>query len=350
VEPLDVEKLVSELEIAVDRLRSLYEQYFMGIEKLEPTVPRKDVERKIQVLRKEQIRNTAQRFRFQMLLQRYNTYQTHWLRICREIENGTFKRHVLRAKQRFGDAASGRRSSLPPPPPAGRAAASAGRTAADIAAELAELDQEFAPGSRKDGATWLDDFDSDLQRGGPAPPAQPAPPRAPPPMTRSAMSTVPAALGASLPPPAIERPVAPAARTPIATPQGAAPPGSLAPAAPRAPGLVPRPAAPPAPRPAAPAPAPRPAAPPAPLRQAPPAAPAARRDPNDLPEERVREIYARYVEAKRRQNESTAAITFDAVAKSLRDSSAKLREKHGKSVDFEVAVKDGKAILKPILK
>jgi hypothetical protein len=64
----------------------------------------------------------------------------------------------------------------------------------------------------------------------------------------------------------------------------------------------------------------------------------------------VREIYARYVEAKRRQNESTAAITYDAVAKSLRDSSAKLREKHGKSVDFEVAVKDGKAILKPILK
>ena len=35
----DIEKLVGELEIAVDRLRSLYEQYFMGIEKLEPTVP-----------------------------------------------------------------------------------------------------------------------------------------------------------------------------------------------------------------------------------------------------------------------------------------------------------------------
>jgi hypothetical protein len=55
-------------------------------------VPRKDVERRIYSLRKEQIRNTALRFRFQMILQRYNTYQTHWQRICREIENGTYKR------------------------------------------------------------------------------------------------------------------------------------------------------------------------------------------------------------------------------------------------------------------
>ena len=66
MEQTEIEKLVGELEIAVDRLRSLYEQYFMGIEKLEPAVPRKDVDRRIHVLRKEQIRNTALRFRFQM--------------------------------------------------------------------------------------------------------------------------------------------------------------------------------------------------------------------------------------------------------------------------------------------
>ena len=71
--------------------------------------------------------------------------------------------------------------------------------------------------------------------------------------------------------------------------------------------------------------------------------------PGDLSDARVRALYAQYVEAKRRQNESTAAITYDAVAKSLRDSSAKLRQKHGKPVDFEVTVKDGKAIPKPVL-
>jgi hypothetical protein len=49
--------------------------------------------------------------------------------------------------------------------------------------------------------------------------------------------------------------------------------------------------------------------------------------------------------------ESTAAITYDGLAKSLRDSSEKLKEKHrGKSVDFEVTVKDGKTILRPVVK
>jgi hypothetical protein len=91
--------------------------------------------------------------------------------------------------------------------------------------------------------------------------------------------------------------------------------------------------------------------------QAPPAAAAPRAVPapaapqkEDLPDERVRQLYAQYVDTKRKQNESTVAITYESVAKSLRDSSAKLREKHGKRVDFEVTVKDGKTILKPVLK
>lgn len=98
--------------------------------------------------------------------------------------------------------------------------------------------------------------------------------------------------------------------------------------------------APPAPRAPAPPPAPRP--PPVPAR------PAA--GPNDLPDERVRQLYAQYVETKRKHNESTAAITYDNLAKSLRESGAKLREKHGRAVDFEVAVKDGKTVIKPVVK
>jgi hypothetical protein len=64
----------------------------------------------------------------------------------------------------------------------------------------------------------------------------------------------------------------------------------------------------------------------------------------------VRQLYTQYVDAKRRQNESTATITYDAVARSLRESSVKLRQKHGKPVDFEVTVKDGRAIIRPVLK
>ena len=36
--PLDLQ--LTELEEKIDRVRALYEQYFMGIERLEPLIPR----------------------------------------------------------------------------------------------------------------------------------------------------------------------------------------------------------------------------------------------------------------------------------------------------------------------
>lgn len=365
-EATDIEKAVGDLELAVDRLRSLYEQYFMGIEKLEPMVPRKDVDRRIHVLRKEQIRNTAQRFRFQMILQRYNTYQTHWMRICREIENGTYKRHVIRAQQRFGNGLM-RRSTRPPPPApvsedfldgAGRPAGLPPiRRTAELEAELAELDKEFAP------ADELDDIDVELveEPRKPIPVAPRAmtgpplpPPSSPAPIWRKAT--------AAPSPPSVAPPIPALRPPPTSTALRAAPPTSPT-APPPFPNSTTLRAAPPRPT-AAPAPPSttlrttpvgRPTAGPPPSSTAfrtgpirPTASPP--RSPDDLPDDRVRALYSQYVDAKRRQNESTAAITYEAVAKSLRDSSAKLREKHGRPVDFEVAVKDGKAILKPVLK
>jgi hypothetical protein len=343
----ETEKYVGDLEIAVDRLRSLYEQYFMGIEKLEPTVPRKDVDRRIYVLRKEQIRNTAQRFRFQMILQKYNTYQTHWMRICREIENGTYKRHLLKAKQRFGDEKPTGTTKAPASVASAATAATArpalaqpGAPSKNVEAELAALDEDFAPMLELD-----DDELEALDEPSAAPLSSPAP-------------TARAAPGALKP--AVATKAGPAWRktdlsAPRVSPAAAAPTSPKAPAAPvpRVAAAAPVPAV-RAPAPAAPVAVPRPASAAAPVpRPAPPslAAPAAAaRSAGDIPDERVRQIYSQYVETKRQQHETTAAITFEAVAKSLRDSSAKLREKHGKNVDFEVSVKDGKTILKPVLK
>jgi hypothetical protein len=324
VEQAEIEKLIGELEIGLDRLRSLYEQYFMGLERIEPAVVRKDVDRRVYVLRREQIRNTGLRFRFQMLLQRYNTFQAHWQRICREIENGTYKRHMARARQRFGDEASVRReadraarASLVPEPGA--------PVALDFAAELAELDKDFAP------AAELDDLDVVLDEE-----TRPLPLRKP-----------------GLPPPRPQGPSQPSVPPPArpGNQPGLVRKPDVLPAPTRKPGVPSMPPPLPNVKPAgAPVPAPSPA-----RTEAKPAAaaawrPAAPKAPTELPEERVRQIYAQYVDTKRRQNESTAAITYEAVAKSLRDSSAKLREKHGKTVDFEVRVKDGRTILKPVVK
>ena len=329
MEPVDLEKRIGELEIAVDRLRSLYEQYFVGLEKIEPGVLRKDVDRRVYALRKEQIRNTALRFRFQTVLQRYNTYQTHWQRICREIENGTYKRHLLRAQRRFG-------STRPPGPPAVSAAGadslgvvgSPPGVPADLVVQMVPLDRDLGSVS----------FDIDIEMDDP-PVAEPVP-------STRAVSRVPPPERPQLPP---ARAAAPAVWKKVPHPAGGSAP-QVAPAA-TAPPAVPAPPTHAPVRSTAPA-ASTAAAPPRPTPPRPtqPIKPAVVAAPGDLPEERLRQIYAEYVGAKRSQNESTAAITYQAVAKSLRESGDRLRKKHGRAVDFEVAVKDGKAILRPILK
>jgi hypothetical protein len=230
VTPEEVEKHIGDLEVAVDRLRSLYDQYFMGFEKLEPMVPRKDVDRRIHVLRKEQIRNTAQRFRFQMLLQRYNTYQSHWQRICREIENGTYKRHLARAEKRFAPEAPAKASANVGPQPG------APITDPEIARALAELDLEFAPPSHTSVAADT----TNVRHAPPRKPTTPVPPaRAPVPPAAKPLPPRPGPAAA---------PAKPAAPTP-AKPAGAVPPP------------VPRPQAP------SPPPPPRPAGQPPPLRR-----------------------------------------------------------------------------------
>jgi hypothetical protein len=381
VEPTPLEQQIGDLDVAIDRLRSLYDQYFMGIERIEPAVPRKDVERKIYALRKEQIRNTALRFRFQMILQRYSTFQSHWQRICREIENGTYKRQLRHSERKRAPAAealpvlvAAPEVEAPPPTEASPGTASPQLGAAlsvpagpplraplpapaappprapfpapgappprDLAAELEELDKEFAPATPR----------------GIGPPGPP--PRIPAIPTRDGQPVAPRQ---PLPAPVLSRPppLSPPARavTPglsQATAPGhsqAAAPGPGKPAIP-APG---QPAAPPPSRPAIPIPPARtarvpPAPPSAPAKSIPAAANAPPRRDGGLPEYRVRQLYVEYVDAKRRQKESTASLTYEALAESLRASSQKLREKHGKPVDFEVGLKDGKAVLRPKLK
>jgi hypothetical protein len=67
-------------------------------------------------------------------------------------------------------------------------------------------------------------------------------------------------------------------------------------------------------------------------------------------DERVRELHARFVEAKR-QTQDGAAVSLEGLAKSMKATEAKLREQHkNRKIDFDVVIKDGKAVLKPIVR
>jgi hypothetical protein len=96
-EEIDVDDVLTELESKVERLKILYEQYFMGIEKIEPQTVRKEITRKILELSQLNMRNTAQRYRFNALHQKFGVYSTYWSRTLREIENGTYFRSLARA-------------------------------------------------------------------------------------------------------------------------------------------------------------------------------------------------------------------------------------------------------------
>ncbi|MBK8171741.1 MAG: hypothetical protein IPK60_15525 [Sandaracinaceae bacterium] len=96
----EFESSVKDIETRLDRLKALYEQWFQGLERLEPMIPRKEVDRRIAQLRREHPRNTALRFRFQQLLQRYTTLTTYWLRVARQIEEGTYRRDVMRLREK----------------------------------------------------------------------------------------------------------------------------------------------------------------------------------------------------------------------------------------------------------
>jgi len=98
--PKEFEIMLADAEVQLSRIKHLYEQWFQGIERIEPQIPRKQFDRALHELRKESPRNTALRFRFQTLIQRYTTLQTYWRRIGRQIEEGTYRRDLLRARRR----------------------------------------------------------------------------------------------------------------------------------------------------------------------------------------------------------------------------------------------------------
>jgi hypothetical protein len=292
--PKEFEITLSDAEVQLSRIKHLYEQWFQGIERIEPQIPRKQFVRTLNLLHKERPRNTALRFRYQTLIQRYTTLQTYWRRIGRQIEEGTYRRDLLRVRRRreavraAREQEKGRRSSSP--------------IELDPNADV-DMDQLIAEASdRVDDLLKAPEPSSkvatlDLDQADATPPNKPAP-RARP---------------AVAPPP--EQPAArfgkPQSRRPALKREKSSP------------AIIPS-------------------------RRAPPQIATRSKGPGDA---RMRQIYEIYIEAKRNNNERTDKIDYETVAKSLKKMVPKLDRKHkGKHVDFKVVVKDGRVGIKPIVK
>jgi hypothetical protein len=205
---------VDAVEALLHALRGQYEQFFLGTEKRPPTWAHDQFKKRLAALKTVPARNSALSFRIESLQASAKTYERLWARTLQEMEDGTYRRDLNRARRRRKNSAP----ALPAaPPPASAAAAQ-----------------------------------------------QPAPP--------------------------------PVASDPVVHIAGTPPPDPLS-------------------------------------------------------ENRLRSVYRAYVEAKRRCNEDTARLSFDAVAASLKKQVPELLQRHNaRDVEYRVFVKDGKAILRAVPK
>lgn len=101
--PESIEGRIGEMERKLDRLRGLYESFFMGIERAPPNVARRDLNRLLLEMQQEPISNASMRFRYQAMMQRWVLMTAYWNRTLREIESGTYRRDVARAQRHLAE-------------------------------------------------------------------------------------------------------------------------------------------------------------------------------------------------------------------------------------------------------
>jgi hypothetical protein len=216
---------VDSVEAALHALRGQYEQYFLGLEKRPPVKAHEQFKKRLAALKTVPSRNSALAFRIQSLQASTATYERLWTRTMQEMEDGTYRRDLYKARRRRKSVPEGAAS---PKQPIGK----------DAEAKQAAQKAEGAP-------------------------------------------------------------------TPSGSPTGSEPQIHIA-------GMAP---------------------------------------PDPLAEARLRSVYRAYVEAKRRCNEDTTRLSFDAVVASLKRQVPELLERHNaRDVEYRVFVKDGKAILRAVPK
>jgi hypothetical protein len=93
----NLEEDLTILENKVKQLKLDYEQYFSGTRPREPQLLRGEVQKTIVRYMANPIKNTAGRFRFNSINSRFQAFKRQWDSILRQIDAGTYKRHVFKA-------------------------------------------------------------------------------------------------------------------------------------------------------------------------------------------------------------------------------------------------------------
>lgn len=95
---LDLE--MDRLEANIEKVRVLYEQYFIDILPLPPDKEHQEINRNIRLLLKAPFKNSQSRFRLRQIIQRFQTYATYWERVLKQREDGVYHKDLFKAEMR----------------------------------------------------------------------------------------------------------------------------------------------------------------------------------------------------------------------------------------------------------
>lgn len=300
----EVHKVCDQMESEIAELKASYEQYFLGVERKPPNLKHDALKKRMNVLRNTFVRQTAAKFRVQQIAQKLATYERLWARTLKEMEEGTYRRDIFKAKLHKGDKKA-----------AGEKKADAkGTESEDVSLDDFDVDEDDAPPSTPP--------DAEAARGM-QPGAKPVPPQAAGTKPGASVPGKPGVAG-----PIAARPGAGAPAKPGTGPAVPAPGGVTSGPGVRVPVSGPMAAA---------------------RSTGPVKAPVAAQ--GDLSDQKVKAIYDAYVTAKKRCNEDVSKLSLDTLASTLRKQVPDLMKQHNaKSVEFKVVIKDGKAILRALPK
>jgi hypothetical protein len=122
--PTTAESIADDLVVLENKIKQLkfeYEQYFMGGRPREPVLLRGDVQKIVARYSNTGIQNTALRFKFNNLCARYYALRRQWDAVLKQIEEGTYKPHLFKAK--LHERERGIDEEAKPAPPPARAGA-----------------------------------------------------------------------------------------------------------------------------------------------------------------------------------------------------------------------------------
>jgi hypothetical protein len=129
--PATTESIAEDLVVLENKIKQLkfeYEQYFMGGRPREPVMLRGDVQKVVTRYSNTGIQNTALRFRFNNLCARYYALRRQWDGILKQIEEGTYKPHLFKAKLHERERGLLEEPGRAQPAPAAREETTAGGT------------------------------------------------------------------------------------------------------------------------------------------------------------------------------------------------------------------------------